>query len=102
MKIGNPADKPTGPAPVGPVRNQPGENVKTGDAAAGTTDPSAKVELSNTATTLLSGGTNSEFDADNVARIAQAIADGKFEINAEKISDRLIANAQEVLSKPQH
>ena len=51
---------------------------------------------------LLSTGANSEFDADKVARIAQAINDVKFEINAEKIADRLIANAHEVLGKAQH
>ena len=35
-------------------------------------------------------------------KIAQAISEGKFEINAEKIADRLIANANEVLGKAQH
>jgi negative regulator of flagellin synthesis FlgM len=101
MKIGNPADKTSGVGPVSPTRTQPGE-AKAQEAAAKNTDPSAKVELSNTAATLLSGGANSEFDADKVARIAQAISDGKFEINAEKIADRLIANAHEVLGKAQH
>jgi negative regulator of flagellin synthesis FlgM len=106
MKIGNPADKPAAAAPVGPVRNQPAENkaqeAASSTGAASTTDPSAKVELSNTAASLLEGGANSDFDADKVARIAQAISDGKFEINAEKIADRLIANAHEVLGKAQH
>lgn len=103
MKIGNPADKPSGVGPVGPARTQPGEAAKTQEAAAAhPSDPSAKVELSNTAASLLSGGANSEFDADKVARIAQAISDGKFQINAEKIADRLIANAHEVLGKAQH
>ncbi|MEO8154605.1 MAG: flagellar biosynthesis anti-sigma factor FlgM [Rhizobacter sp.] len=102
MKIGNPADKPAGPAPVAATRTHSGEAAKAHEGAAPSTDPSAKVELSNTAATLLSGGTNSEFDADKVARIAQAISDGKFEINAEKIADRLIANAHEVLGKAQH
>lgn len=105
MKIGNPADKPAGAtAPVAPARNQPAE-AKAQESAASTgaaTDPSAKVELSNTAASLLEGGASSDFDADKVARIAQAISDGKFEINAEKIADRLIANAHEVLGKAQH
>ncbi|MGY4829991.1 flagellar biosynthesis anti-sigma factor FlgM [Sphaerotilaceae bacterium SBD11-9] len=100
MKIGNPADKPASVGPVAPVRTQAGE-AKVQESAA-QADPSAKVELSNTAATLLSGGANSEFDADKVARIAQAISEGKFEINAEKIADRLIANAHEVLGKAQH
>jgi negative regulator of flagellin synthesis FlgM len=102
MKIGNPADKPSVVGPVGPARTQPGETAKTQGTPAHASDPSAKVELSNTAASLLSGGANSEFDADKVARIAQAITDGKFEINAEKIADRLIANAHEVLGKAQH
>jgi|SRR5687768_17789310 negative regulator of flagellin synthesis FlgM len=108
MKIGNPADKPAGPAaPVGPVRGQQAEAGKAAatpaTAAPGASaDPSAKVELSNTAATLLEGGATSDFDADKVARIAQAISEGKFEINAEKIADRLIANAHEVLGKAQH
>ncbi len=102
MKIGNPADKPAGVGPVGPARNQPAETAKAPEKTGNTTDPSAKVELSNTAASLLSTGANSEFDADKVARITQAISDGKFEINAEKIADRLIANANEVLGKAQH
>ncbi|MBX3625076.1 MAG: flagellar biosynthesis anti-sigma factor FlgM [Rhizobacter sp.] len=104
MKIGNPADKPGSAAPVAPVRNQPAE-TKAAEAGAhkgAATDPSAKVELSNTASSLLEGGASADFDADKVARIAQAISDGKFEINAEKIADRLIANAHEVLGKAQH
>lgn len=102
MKIGNPADKPGATAPVAPVRNQPAETAKSQEAAQNAADPSAKVELSNAASSLLEGGTSADFDADKVARIAQAISDGKFEINAEKIADRLIANAHEVLGKAQH
>jgi negative regulator of flagellin synthesis FlgM len=102
MKIGKPADKPAAPAPVGPARTQPGETAKAQGATPHAADPSAKVELSKTAATLLSSDNTSDFDADKVARIAQAITDGKFEINAEKIADRLIANAHEVLGKAQH
>lgn len=102
MKIGNPADKPGSTAPVAPVRNQPAETKATDAGAKNATDPSAKVELSNAASSLLEGGASADFDADKVARIAQAISDGKFEINAEKIADRLIANAHEVLGKAQH
>jgi len=102
MKIGNPADKPGSAAPVAPVRNQPAETKAADAGAKSATDPSAKVELSNAASSLLEGGASADFDADKVARIAQAISDGKFEINAEKIADRLIANAHEVLGKAQH
>lgn len=106
MKIGNPADKPAATAPVAPVRNQPAETTKAQEtvaqASAAAGDPSAKVALSNTATSLLEGGASADFDAEKVARIAQAISDGKFEIDAGKIADRLIANAHEVLGKAQH
>ncbi|HZE91436.1 MAG TPA: flagellar biosynthesis anti-sigma factor FlgM [Rhizobacter sp.] len=97
MKIGNPAEKPA-PVPAGTARTQAGETAKANEVAAAT-DPSAKVELSNAATSLLSGNSSSEFDADKVARIAQAITDGKFKINADAIADKLISNAKEVLGK---
>lgn len=59
-----------------------------------------RLELSSTAATLLAGGAGSsaDFDAAKVERISRAIADGSFKINAEAIADRLIANAEELLS----
>ncbi len=107
MKIGNPADKPVAvPAPGSQAAAA--EAGKAGranhahhaaSAVAPGTDPSATVALSSTASTLLSGGTSSEFDADKVARMSQAIAGGTFKVNAGAIADKLIANAQELLSK---
>ena len=64
MKIGNPADKPAGAtAPVAPVRNQPAEAAKAQETAAvagAATDPSAKVELSNTAASVTSSSSGPE------------------------------------------
>ncbi|WP_372525097.1 flagellar biosynthesis anti-sigma factor FlgM [Piscinibacter sp.] len=99
MKIGNPPEKPAlVPATAG--RATPGEAGKATATPAGA-EASAQVELSNTAATLMSGvgGATPEFDAEKVARIAQAIADGTFTVNPEAIADKLIANAQELLGK---
>ena len=105
MKIGQPADKPL-PAPAaGATAPAAADAAKTAAAghgqAAPAVDASATVALSSTASTLLSGGTSAEFDADKVARVGQAIADGTFKINPEAIADKLIANAQELLTKVQ-
>jgi negative regulator of flagellin synthesis FlgM len=106
MKIGNPADKPVAP-PVAGTHAAAAEAAKSNPAApgaapvAGGVDASAKVELSSTASTLLSGGTSGEFDANKVAQVGQSIANGTFKVNPGVIADKLIANAQELLSKVQ-
>ena len=101
MKIGHPADKLL-PAPAVGTPAAPADAAKAAPGhAAGATDvdASATVALSSAASTLLSAGAASEFDADKVARIGAAIADGSVRINPETIADKLIANAQELLSK---
>ena len=106
MKIGNPADKPA-THPVAGTHAAAAEAAKAGTAAsvaapaAGAAAASAKVELSSTASTLLSGGASGEFDAHKVARVSESIANGTFKVNPEAIADKLIANAQELLSKVQ-
>jgi negative regulator of flagellin synthesis FlgM len=100
MKIGHSADKPL-PAPAVGTPAAPAEAAKQAPAqgSAPSVDASATVALSSTASTLLSAGSASEFDADKVGRISAQIADGTFRINPEAIADKLIANAQELLSK---
>ena len=102
MKIGNSADHTVGLAQAtgqAPAAEQ--GKAAAAPASASTPDASAKVELSSTAATLLSGGSSPEFDADKVARISAAIADGSFKVNADVIADKLIANAAELLGKVQ-
>lgn len=103
MKIGSPADKPpVAPAAAGPTA--PGQAAAKTAAAPGTAEASAQVEISNAATSLMSGvgASSAEFDADKVARISQAIADGSFKIDPGAIADKLIANARELLTKASH
>ncbi|MES2958198.1 MAG: flagellar biosynthesis anti-sigma factor FlgM [Pseudomonadota bacterium] len=99
MKIGSfdPHSKPV--APSGNGNAQAAASAKAGSGAQ--PEASAKVALSPAAAVLVNEA-NADFDAAKVARIAQAIRDGKFEVNAEAIADRLIANTKELLAGPQH
>lgn len=105
MKIGsNDNHKPVVPTPT-PAAAPPrdGAAALAGKVATGAvpSEASAQVALSPAAS-LLVGDNGAEFDAQKVARIAQAIRDGKFEVNAGAIADKLIANAQELLAGPSH
>ena len=100
MKIGHTPDKPAAlPAANSPAPVQDAAKAQVSTAIPGTADASAKIALSSEAASLIAGGSNSEFDAEKVARISQAIDDGTFKINAEVIADKLISNAQELLAK---
>jgi negative regulator of flagellin synthesis FlgM len=89
---------------IGPVDKQPtvvataAERKATSEPVAAA-EPSATVQLSSQVD--LNGGDagRADFDAEKVERIAQAIRDGSFRVDAEAIADRLIANAQELLPK---
>lgn len=102
MKIGNHAEKP---APVAAGTGAPAANGTTqaGSTSAipTTADPSAKIQLSSTASTLLTGGSTPEFDAEKVSRISKSIEDGSFKVNPHTIADKLISNATELLGKVQ-
>jgi negative regulator of flagellin synthesis FlgM len=93
MKIGQLDNKPL-------TTTQSAER-KAADAKAGgaTPEPSAKVELSSAASLLSGSEVQADFDAEKVERIAQAIRDGKFQVNPEAIADKLIANAAELLGR---
>lgn len=91
MKIG-PLENKAAVAPAVAERKSVGKPAEQSGA-----EPSAKVELSAGAL-LGAGGSETVFDAEKVKRIAEAIRDGKFEINAEAIADKLIANAHELLT----
>lgn len=96
MKIGQLENKPAGVDRTTPAGAERKADVVKGGASAAA---SAQVELSPTASALAGGVAESSFDQAKVERIAQAIRDGSFQINAEAIADKLIANAQELLGK---
>lgn len=61
--------------------------------------PSVQVAISSAARLAASAATDDgSFDAAKVQRISQAISEGKFTVNANAIADKLVANAQELVS----
>ncbi len=92
MKIGSIDTKPVVPASTQ-------ERKAPDKAGVGAAEASAKVELSPAASALAKLSADPSFDAAKVERIAQAIRDGKFEVNPEAIADKLIENAKELLSR---
>jgi negative regulator of flagellin synthesis FlgM len=97
MKIGPLDSKP-------PASPSSAERKTTPEAAAPqAAEASAKVALSPAASSLSVATGDAAFDTAKVERIAQAIRDGRFKVNAEVIADKLIINAEELLgpkSKP--
>ena len=64
--------------------------------AAGATSESTVATLSHSQATDQTGA---PFDSERIAEIRQAIADGKLQVNAERIADRLIQGAREQFAK---
>ncbi|MFG6416697.1 flagellar biosynthesis anti-sigma factor FlgM [Roseateles sp. DC23W] len=102
MKIGN-SPSPDGSASPAKAerataRKPEAAATETIRQAASAPAASAQVEISSAAKLAASAGADDgSFDAAKVARISQAITEGKFTINANAIADKLVANAQELL-----
>lgn len=91
MKIGPHDSKPHG-TPAADRKTSPTKAEKRAE-------PSAQVALSSAATQIKGAAADPSFDTAKVERIAQAIRDGQFKVNAEAIADKLIVNAQELLGR---
>jgi negative regulator of flagellin synthesis FlgM len=89
MKISSSLNVPA--AGTGAASDRPG----AAKPAAEGTSPSvgASVKLSELAAGLTASIQGPDFDHAKVEQIKQAIADGKLQVNAGAIADRLIANA---------
>lgn len=66
-------------------------------AASPAPNGSAEVRLSSTAAQLAGADSSPPVDAGRIAEIKQAIAEGRFKINADAIADSLIATARELV-----
>jgi negative regulator of flagellin synthesis FlgM len=91
---------------IGPLENKANvagaaadRKASASSAQAASPEPSAKVELSTTASVLANVASDPSFDAKKVERLSQAIRDGSFRIDADAIADKLIANARELLNR---
>lgn len=96
MKIG-PLDSKTPVAPASAERKGVNNGHGSSQAAAAQPEPSAKVELSAAASLLARAEADGGFDAQKVERLAAAIRDGSFRVDAEAIADKLIAGAHDML-----
>jgi len=104
MKIGNITSTVATTAIDNDRRTAREQSTTSSTATVRDDNSSAQVELSPEATMLSHAAQDPTFDQAKVERIAQAIRDGSFSINAGAIADKLLSNAQEVLgrSRPQH
>ena len=98
MKIGNINSTAATTAVTGDRKtaSKPADKASA-TAAANTDDSSTQVELSDAANALSAAADDGTFDQAKVDRIAQAIKDGKFQVNHGAIADKLIANSRELL-----
>lgn len=99
MKIGNPIDKATGGSASS--RAEGASSTKTSGKTTsldGGVNQSAKVSLSTTASSLISG-MDPAFNSGKVEQVKQSIEDGTYQVDAEVIADKLISNAQELLKR---
>lgn len=69
------------------------------DSASGSAQDGERVTLSDVASRRTDVAGEGSFDAEKVERIARAIREGRFMVNAGIIADKLIANAQELVTR---
>ncbi len=86
------------PSPATPLkaRNQAASSAATTPASAAAGDASVSMHLQQTSAL---GAATAPFDSQRVAEIRQAIAEGHFKIDAEKIASRLIDDVRDLLAK---
>jgi negative regulator of flagellin synthesis FlgM len=92
-----------GPLDAKPIAAPPSDRKATATAAKGSpakAGGSTEVNLSPAASQIADAvASDPTFDAQKVESIANAIRDGKFTVDPNKIADKLIANAQDLLKR---
>lgn len=75
-----------------------GSRPKAEPAGARADAPAAEVKISTASAQLAGASSGAPVDGARIAEIKQAIAEGRFQINAEAIADGLIATARDLLN----
>ena len=99
MKIGNKPDLPQATAAAKQAPKS-ATTVATEESIKGLPDRAAGVPVSFSSSARAldnQNRANTDFDADRVKAMREAIANGTFRVNAEAEADKLLANAQEFL-----
>ncbi|MBO9676958.1 flagellar biosynthesis anti-sigma factor FlgM [Paenacidovorax monticola] len=103
MKIGQNPDIANALSQAGSAKQQAKTPAPAAEAVAKSATAAAAgvpVTFSNTARGLDAASRNQgDFDAGKVKAVRNAIDNGTFTIDAEAIADKLLANAQEVMSR---
>lgn len=98
MKIGPTPDK----AALAALDVDRAARQKSAAPGGATAAGSTQVDLSPAATRLQGADEPASFDGAKVARIAEAIAAGRFHVDADAIADTLIAQSLELMQKRGH
>lgn len=104
MKVDSSPDSYIGSVASGPQRAAAAPPAPPAGATPAASAPGApasgvQVTLSSTTQALSGPGNgNDVFNADKVEAMKQAIANGTFQVNAEAIADKMLANAAEMLN----
>lgn len=94
MKIDSPIKSPASPL----SQNSRGVETTKAPAAPVTAADDASVATHLQQTGLIDSSAP-PFDSQRVAEIRQAVAEGRFQINAEKIADSLIQSVRDLIAK---
>lgn len=98
MKIGPLNDAALAAAAVGAAKPERGAAPGVAAPLEGGA-PGVPVTVSAAARSLEAPAASSGIDKAKVAAVRAAIADGSFSVSSEAIADKLLANAQEILSR---
>lgn len=98
MKIDNSVKKPTDLA-VGTTQARAGKGADKAGAASTSSTPtqSESVHLSSKLQALANSGGNGVFDVKKVEEIKAAIAEGRFQVNPEKVADGLLDTVTDLI-----